>query len=273
MNCDCECEYCNKIFKSKYNLKTHQQTAKYCLKIQNKSNIKTITKFMCDWCGKYFTTKRWLTNHLHSCIDYRVSTETQEYKNKIQLLEDQLENKLDEKDSIILELKEKIVILEERYEYLAKTLALRPTTTNNNNTTTNNTVNLAVFDKSPEDIKRIVEEKFSKDYLIEGQKGCAQFVCDNIVENDVDGNKRYLITDKSRGNARYKLQDGNIVTDNGMNGLTNKLHPDIRNKSKSIMNNSEDALTNEKLFIGFQEVLSLEDDNSIFVKHMVKSLV
>lgn len=266
-----ECNYCKKKLSSKSALNQHQKKTKYCLKLQGKDVIKG--NYPCNYCKKTFLNKHHLTNHQDSCksntpLIQKFRQQILSYRQQIMLLQQRITTFEDDKESY----EKKIVVLEERYEDLAKTIALRPTTTNNN-TTTNNTVNLAVFDKSPEDIKRIVEEKFSKDYLIEGQKGCAQFVCDNIVENDVDGNKRYLITDKSRGNAKYKLQDGNIVTDNGMNGLTNKLHPDIKNKSKSIMDNSEDALTNEKLFEGFQEVLLLDEDNGVFVKNMVKRLV
>ena len=58
------CEYCNKKLKSKYSLKKHQNTAKYCLEKQNK---KLHTDFKCKACNTMFTQKINLQTHLVKC--------------------------------------------------------------------------------------------------------------------------------------------------------------------------------------------------------------
>lgn len=60
-----ECQYCKKILSTKSILKTHQQTAKYCLKKQCKE-IKG--KFLCELCKKDFQTKAHLYNHSNICV-------------------------------------------------------------------------------------------------------------------------------------------------------------------------------------------------------------
>ena len=65
MNCD----YCKKTFSSKGNLQKHQNTTKFCLKLQQ------TTKFICLACQKELSTKRWLLNHYLSCEKYKISKE------------------------------------------------------------------------------------------------------------------------------------------------------------------------------------------------------
>ena len=58
------CEFCNSEFKSKYTLKTHMTTAKYCLSFQeNKVNIPI---FKCDLCDKSLTSKSRLIYHMNT---------------------------------------------------------------------------------------------------------------------------------------------------------------------------------------------------------------
>lgn len=61
------CEYCNTKFDYKSHLTRHQQTAKYCLDIQQKLGI-TIPepRFKCP-CGETFTRKNQLERHFNRC--------------------------------------------------------------------------------------------------------------------------------------------------------------------------------------------------------------
>ena len=45
-----ECQFCKKIFSNKSNLRNHQATAKYCLKLQGRKNEEN--KFKCNDCKK-----------------------------------------------------------------------------------------------------------------------------------------------------------------------------------------------------------------------------
>jgi hypothetical protein len=79
----------------------------------------------------------------------------------------------------------------------------------------------------------------------------------------------YSITDKSRGNGKYRSSNSEIVIDNGMQGLTKKLHPSIKNKAINIAIN-EDAMNNPSVYNGYQEVFNMDDDNSVFRQEMVR---
>ena len=48
-----KCEYCNKIFSNKSNLKIHIKNAKYCIKMRDNYNQQK--EFICEYCQKYFT--------------------------------------------------------------------------------------------------------------------------------------------------------------------------------------------------------------------------
>jgi hypothetical protein len=58
-----ECEYCKRILKNKWSLKTHQQTVKYCMKLQDKTN----TLFLCEFCNSNISSKRRLATHINNC--------------------------------------------------------------------------------------------------------------------------------------------------------------------------------------------------------------
>lgn len=59
------CEYCKKTFKNKTHLKTHQQTAKYCI-LSRQTDNNTLPNFKCD-CDMRFDTKYMLTQHKPKC--------------------------------------------------------------------------------------------------------------------------------------------------------------------------------------------------------------
>jgi hypothetical protein len=52
-----ECEFCQKIFSTKGTLKTHQKTAKYCIKLQEKKG-NNIEKFFCQYCNKELSQRQ-----------------------------------------------------------------------------------------------------------------------------------------------------------------------------------------------------------------------
>ena len=101
------CEYCNKVFKTKSSLNNHKNKAKYCLLIQQKNieaeedkfkcsicekilssrrnlevhNYKCKGKFKCGFCNKILSTKRNLESHL-VCCDERKDKEIKELTEK-----------------------------------------------------------------------------------------------------------------------------------------------------------------------------------------------
>jgi hypothetical protein len=252
---------------SKSTLKTHQTKAKYCLQIQGK-DIKG--GFTCQFCDKDFTLKSSRKDHELICVG------NTPYIQKIT-------NDSKEKDKLLIILTEKNIALEQRvkslekdkeilqvtYSELAKISAKRSTTTNHN---TVNNLNLSVFNKTQEDIKRIVDEKYNKEYLLQGQKGVARFTHSHVLDSKLNNPPMYLITDKARCNGKYRVSDKEIVTDNGMDGLTKKVHPSIRKKAIHIVACEADPFKDEELYKGYQEVFSMDDDGTIFKREMMRVL-
>jgi hypothetical protein len=148
---------------------------------------------------------------------------------------------------------------------LIQTIAKNPRKTTN----INNTLNLSVFNKTNDDITQLVNDNFNKDYLIQGQKGVARFTHSHILKPEDNGMPIYTITDKTRGHAKYKSSNSEVVIDNGMQGLTKKLHPSLKNKAINIAIN-EDAMNNSDVYDGYQEVFKMDEDNSVFRNEMVR---
>ena len=114
-----KCTYCENFFNSKYSLKVHQETAKYCLQLQGKNSKKTFTCIDCNACLS--TSQRLRTHHskcINHCVRIAVEDTKKYYVGKIEnlnsnilekneLIKD-LQNKLDlrvEKELSVLEVK------------------------------------------------------------------------------------------------------------------------------------------------------------------------
>lgn len=246
-----ECQYCKQIFRTHSSLNNHQKTAKYCLKLRGYINPKG--KFTC-LCEADFTSKYSLENHKLKCTQY--STEVVELRQQVIELQAKLSDALRREQELRAD-----------YAELAKISAKRPTT---KNTVTNN-LNLSVFNKSAQDIKKIVEENYTKEYLLEGQKGVAKFTCIHVINDDKSRPPIYVITDKARGNGKYKVSNDQVVADYGMIGLTKKVHPSIKQRAGAIAT-QEDALSDEQLFKGFKEVYEMNENNSIFRTELIRML-
>ena len=244
-----ECQYCKKILQTKYSLISHQTKTKYCLKLQGKDQTKG--SFVCNGCNKDFHRKLHLDNHEKVC-EYCIP-KVKELLKKIEILEKENNNLLQEKNDLV-----------KLHSDLMQTLAKNP-----RNTTIHNTVNLSVFNKTEEDIKQLVEDNYNKEYLIEGQKGVARFTHSHVLKTEANQMPIYTITDKTRGNGKYKASNNEIVIDNGMHGLTKKLHPSIKNKAINIAI-VEDAMNNHEVYEGYQEVFKMDDDNSVFREEMIR---
>jgi FtsZ-binding cell division protein ZapB len=273
-----ECEYCKAKLSTKSALRYHQRSAKYCLKIQEtQGNLNNVNQYNCDICGRNFTVKRNLVRHRESCVinTDSISTMAERLKTTLDSLneykrnEDMLKMEIDclKKDNEQLRQDKKDI--QERYDRLAQILAHRPTTKTTN--TINNNLNLAIFDKTQADIERIVDEKYDKNYLLQGQKGVARFTHSHVLGQDSNEPPVYIVTDRSRCNAKYKLRDGQIVTDLAMTGLTEKVHPSVKRKATGIAM-TENTFEDQDLFRAVQEVFRMSDDNAVFRRELCRLL-
>ena len=263
------CEYCNNTFSNVSSLKNHQRKAKYCLEIQGK---KLSAEYACEFCNNIFTSKCSLQYH-HDICKANISLVIIELKNEKKLAEKyKSENILLKKEietllNRLTDFEKRDKELREDYSKLT-TIAVKKSTT----TINNNTINLGVFDKTPDDIKRIVDENYNKQYLVQGQKGVAIFTSKHVLNKDSNESPIYVITDRSRGNGKYKISENEFVTDTGMSGLTKKVQPSIKNKAVYIIGSEPNIFENEDLLSGYHEVVEMDQDNSTFRNCLVKEL-
>ena len=269
-----ECEFCNKNFTTMSNLRYHKKTNKKCQEIQSKdkdiNEIVFESSVSCEFCDKNFTKQ---TIKVHD----KICKKKLEFDNKNLLSEKDKEIKKllsekNEKDEEIKRLQIRIVELEtENKIYLqghevVQKMAVQPKTSNDNRIRINNN-----FFDNPERIKQMIDEKLTKDYISEGQKGVAQFACKNLLK-DENGNMNYICSDLSRLVFKFYNSEGNIEKDVKANKLTNMLiEAGIANKALSmapLLWTDEDGNINSNKFLIFSpyttEIASMQVDNSVF---------
>lgn len=235
MECE-ECLHCLKKFKNKYVLKTHQSTAQYCLKIQKKSS-----KYLCEYCGKHLTTKRWLLNHYQTCIEYHVFTETKEYKNKIKRLEDQ-----------VGKYEEKIRNLEDKLENIAIKAVQRSTVTNNMNKTQ---INNIIQKMEPITSEHFINHvpNLTIEHVQRGASGYAEYALEYPLKD------RVICVDYSRRKIKFKDHLGNVVTDPEMAKLAPMFFENIKAKSSELVYNSNNSEIDSSMF---EQVAKLFNTNA-----------
>ena len=276
-----ECNFCKKVFSTKSNLLNHQKKAKYCLKIQKQKEIPNSESedinFKCEYCQRNFSTKRVLSNHKTVCLEY--------YKYLFQSNNNNYESKLLEKDELISKQKEdignlekKIIEVEAKLEIykeqgeksfgVVEQIAKQPKQqVNNNQKILINTP----LDLSSGAVVQAIQEKFSHDYLTQGQKGVAKFAYDNMLK-DENGKLKYICTDPSRQIFQSKHDQGVMEKDVRATRLTKAiLDADIKQTSHKIAwDNMKDG--DNEIFMTYtnhyQEIQGLEQDNSEFSKEL-----
>jgi hypothetical protein len=187
------CKYCNNEFKTKGSLTTHTKTAKYCLKLQNKS-VKQV--YTCNVCLKKFTTKLSCQRHIVLHTEEE-SIQARIYSDKLKEKDAQLASQQD----TINELKQQNRELIRNIENIAIKAVTRPstvTTTNNNN----QTLNYNEFKNiSPEFIKGFAGQLTIEDVKGKDGVGYARFATEGPLKNNV------ACTDYSRRKLKIKMED------------------------------------------------------------------
>jgi len=276
-----ECEFCNTYLKTLSSLNYHKKSNKKCLEIQNKTDeIFSI----CEYCDKKMTNQS-LKKHLLICKYKLLKQENELLKQEIinyKFEIDELKKENDDNKQLQIENNEeikksqmRIVELEavnkiylQGHEVVQK-IAMQPKTTMNNNDNRIK-INNNFFD-NPERIKQMIDEKLTKDYISEGQKGVAQFACNNLLK-DENGNMNYICSDPSRHIFKFKNSEGNIEKDIKANKLTNMLlDAGITTKALSVAPSlwtDEDGNINTNKFLTFSPyttgIASMQIDNTIF---------
>jgi len=306
-----ECEFCKKNLSSVSNLNYHKKTNKSCLKIQleeknNQEQIETLL-ISCEFCYKMFTSHK-LKIHNKTCkhknkilmekkdqeIERLMEKKDQEIERLMEKKDQEIKSLLEKKDEEIKRLTEKLIILTNRliesetanriieletankifskdHDEIIK-MANKPTSNKINilNNSNSNINNFNYFN-DPEKVKLIINSKLTKNHIVDGQKGVAQFAYDTILKDD-DGNVNYFCTDQSRGIFKFQNANGEFEKDIKAKKLTSLLiDSGIKTKSTDIANdlwtNDDGTIDGENFRIfnpNANEIIMMQSDNTVF---------
>jgi hypothetical protein len=244
-----ECSYCKNTFSSKSVLNNHMKTAKYCLKLQNKEksvNQDNIRK--CNGCGKIFTTKFNFQRHIQNC---------DKIENMSQILALKADNKnlidkLDEKESLIDDLRLQINKLQDKLENIAIKAVQRPTTTNMNKTQINNYIQKM----EPISSEHMLEQSsnLTLEHIQKGASGYAEYALEYPLK------ERTACVDYSRRKMKFKDKEGNLITDPEMVKLAPMFFNSIKEKSSEIVYSQNDPNMDSVMFETVAKLFNMNAD-------------
>jgi len=252
------CKFCKNTFSNKYNLRSHQKRTKYCLAIQKQHDIKAVVElYHCEYCNLSMNPKT-KNRHLKNCQQRPI------------ILVERLQKEIIEKDLVIEKLQAQIEIYKDHFERsqgCIERIAEKPQITNNTTTTTtNNLLNLTPFEFSETKIKEVIS-KFTEEHLLQGQKGIARLVYDNMLQ-DENGKLKYICTDPARKTFKYKSLDGDIERDVKAKKLTGALtNGGVITKALSIANKGIEKNPSEGFIIftsNYLDISEIKDNNGNF---------
>jgi hypothetical protein len=293
------CETCNKIFKSKYNLKSHLERNKKCLGLRGEEMKKD---FECT-CGHLSVQNIDLLNHQKKCIQYITESikkefevdfdsRKKEYEKRIEKkIEKELERKYENRiQELTFQLKESKQKLEdfhnnmiskletklEKCETTIQKMAENPkvttnTITHNNNINSNNST-LQMLDLDHHIISNFLKNDLKPEDVGQGQIGFAKAVHSHLLVSG-NGDPKYKCTDPSRHIYEYVNKDGDVVKDVKSTKLTNalvtcpKFDEIILKKGEEIWTGKDGKIDDDKFHFFSDkpmEITLLSSDNSKF---------
>ena len=229
-----KCSFCEKTFSSKSILKTHINSAKYC--IENRPTD-TLTKviYKCDGCKVELTSKQTLDNHKSKCVDLINKKKDEEYSKNLLKIEEQHSKQISSLEKIILEKDQRIKDLESKLENIALKAVSRP---NIINTNTDNRIQQTINNLIPITDEHLREQAqfLTLDHIKQGALGYANFACDYALKD------RITCVDVSRRKVKYKNTEGQVVTDPEMTVLSKKLFTAIQDKNTELVSHYKGEL-------------------------------
>jgi hypothetical protein len=246
------CNFCNKSFKNKFTLLTHQKTTKSCLEKQGIKN----DEYKCDYCLKILTTNTRLISHMDICklknknevTKYKslyennikqvkkykelLDKKDKEYKDLLDKKDKEYKDLLDKKDKEYKDLLSKkdseiFIIKEQTREHIQDLknqllnsnntiaeIAKQPKTVSNNDNRirTQNNIQQTFDINDVKKISNIIEHHLTPDVLANGQKGLAEMLKKYLLQND-KGEPIYECTDVSRQKFEFVNKHGYVESD------------------------------------------------------------
>lgn len=239
--------------------------------------------FVCSECKKILSSKSNLNRHMNSyCKNIKPNLQEQ---NNILKEENKL-LKLKIKDIIERELNLKLTIarLEGEINIYKQTdekqfnsivnIANQPKTSTTYNKTQNITIPFDLTDPNTiSEIQNKLKNNFSKEHLLQGQRGMGRLLVENVLAGDDGKNNKYICTDYSRGTFKYKDVEGNTHVDNGGKKLTNVVLEGVKEEvydiAKDCMDKEEDDVAFGMITKSVIDIKKLKEDNSKFLDEIV----
>jgi len=239
-----ECQFCNNKFSCKTSLKHHQETAKYCLKLQG-INTK---KFVCECCKKNFSTKYRLETHYQSCAKYKKKG----IEEKFDIEKNRLLDKISDMEKIIAEKNVCILKLQDKLENIAIRAVERPTSTTNNMKTN---INNFIQNMEPMTSENLLEHtgNLTLEHVQKGASGYAEYALEYPFKD------RVACVDYSRRKIKFKDSDGHLVTDPEMVKLAPMFFDSIKDKSSQLVYSQNDPNMDSVMF---EQVAKLFNTNA-----------
>lgn len=299
-----KCTHCSKTFSGKSNLTRHQRKSKYCLEIQAALNVETKNELQpCEYCNIDFNPNT-MKRHLLTCKaktqnSIKMYEDTiQDYKTKLDVAENKIKSYCTLYDEQLRTLSDthaeelrslsakheeqisrlkrdlyiaqgKIEVMEGDHECVLK-MASQAKVTNNTKI-----LALGTLDLSKERLESIIQEKLTYNHGVDGQKGIAAFVDENLLI-DEDGKSNYLCTDPSRKVFKYKDEEGKECKDIEARNLTKslvdaKIVEYTQEKCFPWCMNNDGSLDDAKRMFMLEkmnDVRKLKHDNSTFSREL-----
>ena len=219
------CEFCKNFFVTKSALHHHQQSAKYCLKIQG---IQT-TKYICSNCNKSLSDKRMLDTHQEKCG----------ISDKVKYLQDTVSNL--EKQNILFQQEivfykktiKDLKIQNSELQHNIKDLAIQGV--KKSTTITNNIVNI---ENLTDEWLKTSSKNLTLDHIERGPQGYAEFASQHSLKD------RVKCVDFARKILQYK-EDDSVVRDKKGRKLSKKFFESIQSQNKELIIDAMTVIRNE----------------------------
>ena len=225
-----KCQYCDRVFSNRQNLRAHQKKASYCITIQEerKAILQEETHIQQE-----ITELRLLSEQKDAEISKLLEQKDAEISKLLEKKDaemSKLETVLMQKDAEICKLEARL----SKHEDTIADIARQPRSTKINKI--ENTMNIL----SPMTTEHLREQaRFLKiEHIHEGMDGYARYALDYPLKN------RVVCTDFSRRKIQYKDVDGKVVHDPDMKKLSQELFKAIRERNDELFTDYMTKLCN-----------------------------